>query len=124
MERFIGLRVDRFEEIRARGIDGETKLVDGLRAWFQCVVFYGFFHGDVHAGNLMLLDNEDIGFLDFGIVGRFDDRERWLVTDYMIAFSTGNYKKVAEVLIEMSGRPPGLDMEQFVKDLGETYSPL
>lgn len=124
MEKFIGLRVDRFEEIKARGIDGETKLVDGLRAWFQCVVFYGFFHGDVHAGNLMLLDDDTIGFLDFGIVGRFDDKERYLVTDYMIAFASGNYKRLAEIIIEMAGQPPGLDMENFVKDLGDTYRPL
>lgn len=124
MERFCGLRVDRFDEIRARGIDGEGKLVDGLRAWFQCVVFYGFFHGDVHAGNLMLLDDETIGFLDFGIVGRFDDHERYLVTDYMIAFAMGNYKRLAEIIVEMSGAPADLDMDGFVKDLGETYSPL
>lgn len=124
MERFTGLRVDRFEEIRARGVDGEGKLVDGLRAWFQCVVFYGFFHGDVHAGNLMLLDDETIGFLDFGIVGRFDDHERYLVTDYMIAFSTGNYRRLAEIIVEMAGAPTELDMDGFVKDLGETYSPL
>jgi aarF domain-containing kinase len=124
MERFSGLRVDRFDEIRARGIDGETKLVDGLRAWFQCVVFYGFFHGDVHAGNLMLLEDETIGFLDFGIVGRFDDRERYLVTDYMIAFASGNYKRLAEIIVEMAGAPKELDMEGFVKDLGDTYRPL
>ena len=124
MERFSGLRVDRFEEIRARGVDGETKLVDGLRAWFQCVVFYGFFHGDVHAGNLMLLDDETIGFLDFGIVGRFDDHERYLVTDYMIAFASGNYKRLAEIIVEMAGAPPDLDMDGFVKDLGDTYRPL
>jgi len=124
MERFSGLRVDRFEEIRARGIDGETKLVDGLRAWFQCVVFYGFFHGDVHAGNLMLLDDETIGFLDFGIVGRFDDRERYLVTDYMIAFASGNYRRLAEIIVEMAGAPRELDMDGFVKDLGDTYRPL
>jgi len=124
MERFNGLRVDRFEEIKARGIDGETKLVDGLRAWFQCVVFYGFFHGDVHAGNLMLLDDDTIGFLDFGIVGRFDDKERYLVTDYMIAFASGNYKRLAEIIIEMGGKPEGLDMDAFVHDLGETYRPL
>ena len=36
-------------------------------------VVHGFFHGDVHAGNLMLLDDGRVGFLDFGIVGRFDD---------------------------------------------------
>jgi aarF domain-containing kinase len=124
MERFIGIRVDNFDEIRRRGVDGEAKLVAGLRAWFQCVVFYGFFHGDVHAGNLMLLDNEDLGFLDFGIVGRFNPRERWMVTDYIIAFSTGNYRRLGEMICEMAGRPPNLDMEQFVKDLGETYSPL
>jgi aarF domain-containing kinase len=124
MERFNGLRVDNFEEIKARGIDGESKLVDGLRAWFQCVVFYGFFHGDVHAGNLMLLDDDTIGFLDFGIVGRFNDKERYLVTDYMIAFASGNYKRLAEIIIEMAGAPDGLDFDGFVKDLGETYRPL
>jgi predicted unusual protein kinase regulating ubiquinone biosynthesis (AarF/ABC1/UbiB family) len=124
MERFSGLRVDRFDEIRARGVDGEGKLVDGLRAWFQCVVFYGFFHGDVHAGNLMLLDDETIGFLDFGIVGRFGDHERYLVTDYMIAFASGNYKRLAEIIVEMAGAPPDLDMDGFVKDLGDTYRPL
>lgn len=124
MERFFGLRVDRFDEIRARGIDGETKLVEGLRAWFQCVVFYGFFHGDVHAGNLMLLDDDDVGFLDFGIVGRFGEKERWQVTDYMIAFSTGNYRRLAEIIVEMAGAPPNLDLEKFAADLGETYRPL
>jgi aarF domain-containing kinase len=124
MERFVGLRVDRFEEIKARGIDGETKLVDGLRAWFQCVVFYGFFHGDVHAGNLMLLDDDTIGFLDFGIVGRFDDAARYLVTDYMIAFASGNYRRLAEIICEMAGKPDKLDMDAFVRDLGETYRPL
>jgi predicted unusual protein kinase regulating ubiquinone biosynthesis (AarF/ABC1/UbiB family) len=124
MEQFSGLRVDKFEEIKARGIDGESKLVDGLRGWFQCVVFYGFFHGDVHAGNLMLLDDDTIGFLDFGIVGRFEEKERYLVTDYMIAFASGNYKRLAEIICEMAGTPPGLDMAGFVNDLGETYRPL
>ncbi|MCA9679363.1 MAG: AarF/ABC1/UbiB kinase family protein [Kofleriaceae bacterium] len=124
MERFFGIRVDEFEEIKKRGVDGEGKLVAGLRAWFQCVVFYGFFHGDVHAGNLMLLDDGDVGFLDFGIVGRFSDDQRWMVTDYIIAFSTGNYRQLGQVMCDMTEMPPGLDMEAFVGDLKETYSPL
>jgi predicted unusual protein kinase regulating ubiquinone biosynthesis (AarF/ABC1/UbiB family) len=124
MEQFRGLRVDQFDEIKRRGIDGEAKLVAGLRAWFQCVVFYGFFHGDVHAGNLMLLDDDTMGFLDFGIVGRFDDSARYLVTDYMIAFATGNYRRLAEIICEMAGKPDGLDMDGLIADLAETYRPL
>ena len=42
----------------------------------------------------------------------------------MIAFATGNYKRLAEIIIEMGGSPHGLDMDAFVKDLGDTYRPL
>ena len=88
------------------------------------MVFYGFFHGDVHAGNLMLLDDGDIGFLDFGIVGRFTDEQRWLVTDYIIAFASGDYKKLAQVIADMDGVPADLDMDRFIADLEQTYAPL
>ena len=125
MERFIGTRVDDEAAIRARGLDGEAKLVRGLRAWFQCVVFHGFFHGDVHAGNLMVLESGDLGFLDFGIVGRFDDRQRRLVTDYVVSFATGDYKTLARTIIEMGGVVnPDLDVDAFVAGLEEAYSPL
>jgi predicted unusual protein kinase regulating ubiquinone biosynthesis (AarF/ABC1/UbiB family) len=124
MERFFGCRVDRADEILARGIDAEAALVTGLRSWFQCVVFYGFFHGDVHAGNLMLLDDGDIGFLDFGIVGRFNDEQRRMVTDYVIAFAMGDYRKLAEVIVAMGSVPEGLDLDAFTGDLEKTYAPL
>ncbi|HET6612394.1 MAG TPA: AarF/UbiB family protein [Kofleriaceae bacterium] len=123
MERFFGVRVDEAHDI-ARGVDAEGMLVKGLLAWFQCVLLYGFFHGDVHAGNLMILDDDTIGFLDFGIVGRFDDNQRWLVTDYIVAFATGDYATLGRVIVEMGGVPDGLDMKAFVADLEEAYSPL
>jgi len=125
MERFIGTRVDDEATIRRRGLNGEDKLVHGLRAWFQCVVYYGFFHGDVHAGNLMLLESGDLGFLDFGIVGRFDDRQRRLVTEYVVAFATADYKKLAQVIVEMGGVAGSeIDMAGFEAGLKEAYSPL
>jgi len=125
MERFMGTRVDDVDTIRGRGLDGEEKLVHGLRAWFQCVVYYGFFHGDVHAGNLMLLESGELGFLDFGIVGRFDDRQRRLVTEYVVAFATGDYKKLAQVVVEMGGVASSeIDMAGFEAGLKDAYSPL
>lgn len=123
MERFFGVRVDEAHSID-RGVDAEGMLVKGLLAWFQCVLLYGFFHGDVHAGNLMILDDDTIGFLDFGIVGRFDDHQRWQVTDYIVAFATGDYATLARVIVEMGGVPDGLDMKAFSADLEVAYSPL
>lgn len=125
MQRFFGIRVDDVERIRAKKVDAEEKLIKGLRAWFQSVLFYGFFHGDVHAGNLMLLDDGHLGFLDFGIVGRFDDRQRAMVTDYVVAFASGDYKALANVIVDMGGVDrTSIDLPAFVRDLEEAYSPL
>jgi len=124
MERFYGTRVDDVKGIEARGVNAEDSLVEGMQAWFQCVVFHGFFHGDVHAGNLMLLDNEDLGFLDFGIVGRFNDAQRYLVTDYIVGFASSDFKKVAEVIGKMGGVSDGVDVDEFAADLKEVYGPL
>ncbi len=124
MERFYGTRVDDVEGIKERGVNAEDSLVEGMQAWFQCVVFHGFFHGDVHAGNLMLLDNEDLGFLDFGIVGRFNDRQRYLVTDYIVGFATSDFKKVAQIISDMGGLTKDVDMDLLAEDLKAVYGPL
>ena len=124
MERFFGTRVDHAHLIEDREVNAEDKLVAGVRGWFQCVMFYGFFHGDVHAGNLMLLDDGDIGFLDFGIVGRFDEEQKRMVTDYLVAFSTGDFKTLARVICDMGGVTADIDMDAFAADLEATYSPM
>ena len=75
MERFIGCRVDDVARMQTLD-DPEAELVRGVLAWTETLLRNGMFHGDVHAGNLMYLDDGRIGFLDFGIVGRFDQTTR------------------------------------------------
>jgi aarF domain-containing kinase len=124
MERFRGIRIDDLDKLRERPqVDPEERLIRGVRAWFQCVVFDGFFHGDVHAGNLMLLDDQSLGFLDFGIVGRFDDRQRRLITDYLLASATADYDALARTIAEMTGVQPD-DMGGLTTDLKAALSPL
>jgi predicted unusual protein kinase regulating ubiquinone biosynthesis (AarF/ABC1/UbiB family) len=124
MERFYGTRVDDVEAIHARKVDAEGRLIKGMQAWFQCVLFHGFFHGDVHAGNLMLLDNDDVGFLDFGIVGRFNEKQRIMVTDYIVAFASGDYASLARVIHDMGSVESDIDQAQLAKDLEGAYKPL
>jgi predicted unusual protein kinase regulating ubiquinone biosynthesis (AarF/ABC1/UbiB family) len=124
MERFFGHRVDDVEQLRASNVDGEEKLLAGMRAWFQCMILHGFFHGDVHAGNLMALTDGRIGFLDFGIVGRFARERREQVTDYLMAFASGDFKRLAEVMVSMGAVGTHVDMEALARDLAVAYEPM
>jgi predicted unusual protein kinase regulating ubiquinone biosynthesis (AarF/ABC1/UbiB family) len=125
MERFFGCRVDDVARLRTMVQDPEEKLLVGMRAWFQCMVVHGFFHGDVHAGNLMALDDGRIGFLDFGIVGRFPRQRREQVTDYLMAFAAADFRRLAEVMIAMSPGAEGkVDAAALASDLEAAYGPM
>jgi predicted unusual protein kinase regulating ubiquinone biosynthesis (AarF/ABC1/UbiB family) len=95
-----------------------------MRAWFQCMIFHGFFHGDVHAGNLMSLDDGRIGFLDFGIVGRFTTERRAQVTDYLMAFATADFRRLAEVMMAMGSLDSAVDLAKLSDDLRDAYEPI
>jgi predicted unusual protein kinase regulating ubiquinone biosynthesis (AarF/ABC1/UbiB family) len=76
MERMFGTPMDRFSEVRARGIDGELVLRRGLKVWMESALVHGPFHGDVHAGNIWVLDDGRAAYLDFGIMGELPDAHR------------------------------------------------
>jgi predicted unusual protein kinase regulating ubiquinone biosynthesis (AarF/ABC1/UbiB family) len=124
MERFFGHRVDDAEQLKTAD-DVEARLLLGMRAWFQCLILHGFFHGDVHAGNLMALSDGRVGFLDFGIVGRFTPERRRQVTDYLLAFATGDFVRLAETMVAMGSiDPAGIDMAALANDLRDAYEPI
>lgn len=134
MERFVGLKADDRDGILAAGIDPEVYLRKGLRAWLMTMALDGYFHGDAHAGNLMMLpdglSNEDgttgpaVGLLDFGIIGRFDTVQRHQVLRYVLAFTAQDYHALAEVMSEIGAVDDKIDRSQLVPDLERVYSPL
>ncbi len=130
MERLRGVRVDDVTGIHGRGITTEAaegKLIAGMHAWFQSLIRYGFFHGDVHAGNLLFLDDGRIGFLDFGIIGRLDPQSRHQIACYLMAFATRDFVCLAKTLVAMGaadGKTNSPEWEQFALDLQDAYSPF
>ncbi|UJR83320.1 Hypothetical protein I5071_53880 [Sandaracinus amylolyticus] len=126
MERFRGWRIDDVESVRATGFDAEERLLQGIRAWFQTLILRGFFHGDVHAGNFMLLEDGRIGFLDFGIVGSFGPQFRQGVLEYVLGFQSRDWGRVADAMLAMETVPPGVevDREGLVIDLEVTFAPM
>lgn len=125
MERFRGFKADDVEQIIGAGIKPECFLRKGLRAWLLTVMLYGFFHGDAHAGNLMMLpDGPAVGFLDFGIIGRFTDKQRHQVMRYVLAFAASDYEALADIMIEIGAVRDDIDRVGLVADLERVYAPL
>lgn len=79
MERIDGTKVDDLPALVATGFDLFNLLRSGVRAWIEAACEHGFFHGDVHAGNLMVDREGRVVFLDFGIMGELDEVTRQLV---------------------------------------------
>ncbi len=85
MERVDGIKVDDLPALVATGFDLFNLLRSGVRAWIEAACEHGFFHGDVHAGNLMVDRDGKVVFLDFGIMGEIDDTTRDLVRRGVVA---------------------------------------
>ena len=79
MERIDGIKVDDLPQLVATGFDLLGLLKSGVRCWIEAACEHGFFHGDVHAGNLMVDRDGHVVFLDFGIMGELDEATRLLV---------------------------------------------
>jgi predicted unusual protein kinase regulating ubiquinone biosynthesis (AarF/ABC1/UbiB family) len=125
MERFYGLKADDLAEIKRLNLDTEKYLRIGIRGWMMTMILDGFFHGDVHAGNLMYLpDRNQIGFIDFGIIGRFTLEKRMQVLRYILSFTARDFRSLADLMVEMGAAPPDVDREAFARDMDATFAPV
>ncbi|MBV6509881.1 MAG: hypothetical protein JJLCMIEE_02994 [Acidimicrobiales bacterium] len=96
MEFLDGVAVDDVSAIDDLGLDAAPLVVDAMKAWFITAIRYGIFHGDVHAGNLMILRDGRIAMIDWGIVGRLEPRSHWLLRR-VIEAALGDEQALEEV---------------------------
>ena len=124
MERFFGVRIDDKAGVDHRVAD----VVDTLRAtsevFWTCIFLGGFFHGDIHAGNIMVLDDGRLGYLDFGIFGRFSDDDRGALADWVGALVSGNGEQMARAIKAMGAVGGNVEWDRFVVDVTEVFLPL
>ncbi|MFM6972699.1 MAG: AarF/UbiB family protein [Alphaproteobacteria bacterium] len=91
-------------------------------AYFQQVYVHGFFHADMHPGNLFLKDNGDIAVVDFGIVGKIDKKTRIAVAEVLIGFLHRDYDKIAKIHIDAGFVPADtnlIDLSLSCRKIGE-----
>ena len=125
MERIHGYKIDDLAQLEATGWDLAGALKRGVRAWLEAALEHGFFHGDVHAGNLMLDTDGNIVFLDFGICGRFDPQTRDIVRRGLPALLvSGDFEAVAQAIFDMGAVLNPVSLEESARDIAEIVEPI
>ena len=125
MEHIEGVRMDRVDEIRSKGIDPQEIANIGLRSFSRQLMQSGIFHADPHPGNTLVMDDGHVSLVDFGIVGYLDEETMLQIANVFLGFSEHDYDLVMEAF-EAAGliHPETVDLARFRIDLKEISEPF
>jgi ubiquinone biosynthesis protein len=110
--------------IDAAGHDRRVLGARVLQLFLNHALRDGYFHGDMHQGNLKVAANGDIIAYDFGIMGRIDDYTRRVYAEIIFGFIRKDYRRVAEVHFEAGYVPPDRDIDEFARALRAVGEPI
>ena len=124
IERIRGLSIADEEALDAAGLDRDRLASNLLVAFLKQVFRDGFFHADLHPGNLFVDDAGRIMAVDFGIMGRLDRQTRQFVAELLLAFVTGDWKRAAEIHFEAGYVPRNKSVDVFAQACRSIGEPL
>ena len=128
MQRMQGVPINQIERIRAAGVDIKKLARDGVTIFFTQVFRDGFFHADMHPGNIQVsLDPATFGrwvALDFGIIGTLTETDQEYLAYNFIAFFRRDYKRVAELHIESGWVPRATRVDALESAIRTVCEPL
>jgi ubiquinone biosynthesis protein len=123
LERFYGIPLTNLEEIKRKGYDLKRLNDVGARSFFKSVIKDGIFHGDLHAGNLFVLEDGKLGLIDFGIVGRLSRRSRGQFASMVLAITTEDFEALCYQYADLGSAGPAVDFEGFQREVRNALSP-
>lgn len=121
MERFYGVPLTDLEAIKKYSDNPAETLSIALNTWFSSLMSCDFFHADVHAGNLMVLKDGRVGFIDFGIVGRISQTTWKGMLAFFEAISQGDYLAMADAMLLVGMTKETVDTTKLADDLAGFY---
>ncbi|WP_083248438.1 ABC1 kinase family protein [Desulfuribacillus stibiiarsenatis] len=97
--------------------NGEDIAKEIIEVIFHMILFDGFFHADPHPGNLILIDNQTIGLIDFGMVGRISEKLQQELINVMIGLMRRNTKTIVKAIQNIGVLPDSIDLKRFYQDV-------
>ncbi len=119
-----GIKLSDVAAIDAAGHDRKALARTLVRGFLRQAIAEGFFHADMHQGNLMVAPDGDLIAIDFGIMGRLDTRARRWLAEILFGLITGNYRRVAEIHFEAQYVPAHHNIAEFATALRSVGEPM
>ena len=124
MERMHGTPISHIDSLRAQGIDLKKLSREGVEIFFTQVFRHGFFHADMHPGNILVAADGRYIALDFGIVGALTDNDKHYLAQNFLAFFRRDYRRVAETHIESGWAPADTRIDAFETAIRAVCEPI
>jgi ubiquinone biosynthesis protein len=117
MERIRGFNFDDVVGMKTAGIDTESVIRTGMIGFMEGAMIHGIFHGDLHGGNLFVLEDGRTALLDFGIVARLSDERRLAFLRLMLSATTNDIVGQMAALRDLGALPRDTDLHAVISDL-------
>lgn len=119
MELLEGTKLSDTQRLLASGYDLEELARRGAELYLQMIFTHGFFHADPHPGNILILPGNTIGLLDFGMVGRIEERLREDIESMLLAIVNRDVPLLTLLIRRVGQIPPNLDMAALSNDVAD-----
>jgi ubiquinone biosynthesis protein len=124
MERMAGTPISQVARLRELGVDIPKLARDGVEIFFTQVFRDGFFHADMHPGNILVADDGRYVALDFGIMGTLDETDKNYLARNFLAFFRRDYREVARAHIESGWVPQDTPADEFEAAIRAVCEPV
>ena len=124
LDRIEGISIREVDNLKSLNIDVKKLARDIIQHFLRHAVRDGFFHADMHQGNLFVEKNGDIVPVDFGIMGRLDKNNRKYLAEILYGFIKRDYKKVAEIHFIAGLVPKDASKDEFAQALRSIGEPI
>jgi ubiquinone biosynthesis protein len=124
MEALKGIPLSQDEALRQPDIDPREVIRCGLRAYLKMVFIDGLFHGDLHAGNFFVYPGNQIGLIDFGVVGRLNPKTQTAIANMLLALSKEDYERLALEYVDLAPFTDRVNLDLFARELRELIAPF
>ena len=121
MERLYGCSLADQEALAKHPGNPAQALFNALNTWFASLTACDFFHADLHSGNMLLLNDGRVGFIDFGMVGRVK-KEAWeAMFNLFNAIGSENYRGIAESMLAVGITRDEVDIDRLTVDIRNLF---